>query len=348
MAVRFLCTSLLLRLLCAVLSSTEYAHAQSAITTGDLAALIGEEIPAAPTGYNSLLEVTGAIKSGQEKIIPLNPDVKGVRVQQNLDYANNGTNSVKLDLYQPSKHVTPKGGLIFIHGGGWKHGSKTDYVYYGKTFASKGYVVASIDYRLSGEAPFPAAVEDCKCAVRWMRSHAKDLNIDPDKIIVAGGSAGGHLSLLVAYAPNEKTLEGNGGYQDVSSAVSGVVDIYGPTDLTTDFVIEGAAYPLIQDFLGKSFQSAPELYEHASPIKHLDKTDPLTLILHGTTDDLVPVAQSDALAKRLNELEIPYVYDRLPGWPHAMDLSQRVNDRCVFLMEHFFENVFKRIEHSAR
>lgn len=318
---------------------------EESVTTGDITELIGEELPEAPAGYVDSKAALAAVASGQEPVIKIFTTYPDVMVTQNIPYTENKRNkSAILDLYQPNEGDSPRVGIVLIHGGAWRAGKKEDYNYYSQVFAHKGYVVANINYRLSKESKFPAAVQDCKCAVRWLRAHAEEFNVDPERIVVAGGSAGGHLSLLVGYASDVPELEGRGGYGDVSSRVCGVVSIYGPTDLTTDFVRKNQfAAMVVGAFIGAPIDRALGKYELASPIRHVDAEDPPTLILHGTVDDVVPIAQSDQLAKKLEEVEIPFVYDRIAGWPHAMDLSARVNDRFVWMMDHFFQRCSERV-----
>jgi len=308
------------------------------ILTGTALDILGAPPPAPPTGFEKTQEVLTAAASGKIKVINrAAPTPDGVKVTTEIEYGKGGDESLKLDLYQPEKTDGPVPGLIFIHGGAWAGGSKNDYSYYGNVFAAKGYAFSSISYRLVKVARYPAAVEDCKCAVRWMRENAKELNIDPDRIGVAGGSAGGHLSMMVGYSPDVSELEGDGGHAGVSSRVQCVVDLYGPADLTTDFVRNNEyANRVCREFLGKSIDDDLPLYQQASPITYVDADDPPTLILHGTIDDTVPIDQGDLLATKLRATGVPYIYDRLPGWPHAMDISQDVNDRCVWLMERFF------------
>ena len=307
--------------------------------SGNAVDSIGEDIPAAPAGFENTAAVMQAILRGDVKSINRNgAGLEAVSVTRDVEFGRVGDHSLRLDLYQPESDVQRAPGLIFIHGGGWSGGNKNMYGYYGGTFAEKGYVLASIEYRLSGEAPFPAALEDCKCAVRWMRANADELGVDPDRIAVAGGSAGGHLALLVAYTPDVPEFEGAGGHEGVSSAVRCVVNLYGPTDLTTDFIRSNAvARGVVGQFLGASIDENPVLYQQASPITHINAEDPPTLILHGTIDDIVPIHQGDLLANELEEAGVLYIYDRLPGWPHAMDIAQPVNDRCVLLMDRFFQ-----------
>ncbi len=242
---------------------------------------------------------------------------------------------LKLDLYSPKQLDKSVPGLIFIHGGAWKGGQRSDYHYYGVKFAGEGFVVATVSYRLLPDWPFPAAVHDVKCAIRWMRANAEDLQINPDHIGVAGGSAGGHLALMVGYSADVPELEGNGGHAGISSRVQAVVNLYGPTDLTTPFATSNGT---VVDFMGgKRIADAQQQYELASPITHVTKDDPPTLILHGAIDDTVPIVQADLLAKKLKVTGLTYHYDRLEGWPHTMDLAEVVNRRCRRLMLDFFD-----------
>jgi len=318
---------------------------EESVTTGNIDELIGEELPEAPVGYIDSKAALAAVASGQEPVIKIFTTYPDVNVTRNVSYTKDDRNkSAILDLYEPKEGDAPRIGIVLIHGGGWRAGKKEDYNYYSQVFAHKGYVVANINYRLSNEAKFPAAIQDCKCAVRWLRAHAEKYNVDPERIIVAGGSAGGHLSLLVGYASDVPELEGRGGYSDVSSRVCGVVSIYGPTDLTTDFVRGNQfAAMVVGAFIGAPIDRALGKYELASPIQHVDAADPPTLILHGTVDDVVPIVQSDRLSEKLEEVGVPFVYDRIAGWPHAMDLSARVNDRFVWMMDRFFQSCSERV-----
>jgi acetyl esterase/lipase len=293
------------------------------------------EVPPAPAGYKTEEEVRSAFLLG--KLTPVDvtiavPDT--VVVEKDVEYGKGGDVSLKLDLYAPKERAKPLPAVVFIHGGAWRSGSRQMYHYYCVRFAEHGYVAATISYRLYRVAPFPAAVEDAKCAVRWMRANAAKLGIDPDRIGVAGGSAGGHLSMMVAYAPDTPELEGAGGHGDESSRVQAVVNIYGPTDLTTEFARGNRA---VSDFLGgKSYDDAPETYRLASPITHVTKDDPPTLILHGSIDSTVPIEQAELLVERLKQTGLEYDYDRVEGWPHAMDVEANVNRHCLAKMFEFF------------
>jgi acetyl esterase/lipase len=294
------------------------------------------EAPPAAPGFKSTAEVKLAILARAVKVIEQPKEVPaGVLEKTDLVYGKVGDRELKCDLYRLADRKKPAPCLVFVHGGGWSGGSRDIYKYYTVRYAQKGYVAATISYRFSGEAPFPAAVEDCACAVRWLRANASAHGIDPGKIALIGGSAGGHLAMMVGYSGDGRTLERTGGNPDVSSGVEAVVNFYGPCDLTTDFAKKAG---VVKRFLGgKSYDEAPELYRKASPIFLIAKDAPPTLILHGTIDEVVPIEQSDVLAARLKELGVPCVYDRLEGWPHTMDLAEVVNTRCRYFLDRFLE-----------
>jgi len=304
--------------------------------------LAGKTPPPIPPGFASQEEVMKAVKAGE--IVMLSPKMyipmpKGVAWIKNIEYGKVGDRPLLLDLYTPKDLDKPVPGLIFIHGGGWAGGDKRDYKYYTVRYAKRGYVVASISYRFVKEAPFPACVQDAKCAVRWMRANAKKYHIDPKRIAAIGGSAGGHLSMMLGYSAGVPELEGDGGHAEYSSAVQAVVNLYGPVDLT---VPEARTHPTILAFFaGKTYDEVPDQYALASPITHLDKSDPPTLILHGTIDDLVPIEQADTLAARLEKLGIPCTYDRVEGYPHTMDVAKAVNVRCQWFINRFLEEHLK-------
>ena len=313
-------------------------HAEEPILTGPAVKELGGDPPAAPMGYPNSTALFAAIKLGIVKLVDLEaPLPDSVELRSDVEYGKVGDRSLKLDLYSPKVRTEKLPLLVFIHGGGWKGGKKEDYKLYTQVFATKGYVVASVGYRLTGEAKFPACVNDVKCAIRYLRSNAAALGVDAERIGVVGGSAGGHLAMMIGYSSDIPELEGDGGNPGVSSHVKAVVNIYGPTNLNDDFIRKNAnANQLIESLFGQAVADAGDLLDQASPGFYLDAKDPPTLILHGTIDDIVPVDQSDQLAKKLTDLQIPYAYDRLPGWPHTMDLALDVNKRSTWLMERFF------------
>lgn len=312
------------------------------ILSGPLVDVLDVEGLVAPPGFPNLQAVQAAILQGQVPMADLIPRIPAsVALRENVEYGRVRNERLRLDVYMPTDSSEPRPGLILIHGGAWVGGSKSDYRCYGVTFAEMGYVVASIDYRLAPQWHYPAQVEDAKCAVRWMRANAEELGVDPERIAVMGGSAGGHLAMMVGYSSNVPELEGNGGHEGVSSSVSAVIQLYGPVDFTLPTVLnDPTSMELLRTFLEATYQANPELYQASSPIHYLDADDPPTLMLHGTIDSVVRIDQADTLAARMDELNQTYFYDRLPGWPHAMDITRDVNYRVVRLTGMFLEHVW--------
>ena len=300
-----------------------------------------DNTPPAPRGYSFgggpliALMMGNIEKINTKKEFPI---PESVVKKADVEYGRVGDRALLLDLYSPKTSMIPAPGLIFIHGGGWKSGDKGDYSCYTTYFAQKGYVAATVGYRFVQEAPLPACIEDVKCAVRWMRENAAQLNVDPNKIAVIGGSAGGHLSLMAGYTANVKELEGTGGHAGVSSAVAAVVDLYGPTDFTLP---EIRINPTVTNGMKKSYAEDPALYRLTSPITHVTKDVPPTLIFQGTLDTTVPVSQSDMLAEKLKALGVPYWYACIDGYPHTMDILVPVNDYCKQVMTLFFDKYLR-------
>lgn len=227
------------------------------------------------------------------------PDLE---VKRDIEYGKGGEKSLKLDIIQPKKKPEkPMPVLVFIHGGGWRGGNKNSGVRKLMPFARQGYFCATIDYRLSHEAKFPAQIEDCKCAIRFLRSKAKEYNLDADRIGVWGSSAGGHLVALLGTSGGVKELEGKGGHEEFSSAVQAVCDWYGPTDLVK--IVEGGSHARagnpVELLLGGPVAENEEKAKLASPVTHVDKNDPPFLIMHGDKDPLVPLSQSKLLSEKL-------------------------------------------------
>lgn len=295
------------------------------------------DLPPAPAGFPTINAMYLAFYLGRVGIINAFGDIpipEGVVEKTDLEYGRVGERALLLDLYAPANLPQPAPGLIFIHGGGWESGNKRDYKYYTVRFAKLGYIVATIGYRFKQEAPYPGCVEDAKCAVRWIRANAAQLGVDPNRLAVIGGSAGGYLSMMTGYASDAADLEGHGGNPGVSSAVKCLVNLYGPTDLTVPVARD---HDIVTSFLKASYDKDPGLFERASPLHHVDAQDPPTLIIQGTLDDLVPVEQADVLAEKLCDVGVPYWYARLDGWPHTLDIAVPCNEYVIRLMQRFFE-----------
>ena len=248
------------------------------------------------------------------------PDVK---VEHDLAFLGEGRQE-KLDLYLPA--TVDKGqrrpGVVIIHGGGWTGGSKraAREQNIGTTLAKSGYVGISIDYVLAAKdkPAWPQNVHDCKTAVRWLRANADKYHIDPDRIGVIGGSAGGHLALMVGLPDTDAGLEPKEPYGKYSSKVSAVVDLYGPTDLVT----RGKDTSMLPG----AFADKPDLYKLASPVSHVRKGNPPVLILHGTKDTTVPLEQSKILADALSKAGVEHELIVVEGAPHSFHLEPKEKD----------------------
>lgn len=210
-----------------------------------------------------------------------------VSARLDMPYAQYGDRVLKLDLFTPTDLEGARPAIVVIHGGGWINGDRTRFRALSQQLAARGYVTAAISYRLSGEAPFPAAIHDCKAAVRFLRAHADELNIDPDRIGALGGSAGGHLAALLGTSDGVADLEGDGGNADTSSRVQAVAVMGGPLDLETEqFIRRSRQNPnhAGNRFLGGSYDEARDTYHSASPIRYLDADDPPFLLIDGGLD----------------------------------------------------------------
>ncbi len=321
----------------AELAAAPAAPATAAEGLDEFGVPTGETPPPIPKGYENTQAVYAAIGANEVKLISKDdptPESVGVVVKKDVEYGRVGDRPLLLDLYLPPDAKEPAPGFMFIHGGGWSGGDRADYAYYCTRFAKRGYVVATISYRLSGEAKFPACVQDAKCAVRWMRANAAANNMDPDRIAVMGGSAGGYLAMMIGYSSDVPDLEGDGGNPGVSSRVNVVINGYGPTDLTEP-VAQTA--PQVTGLLGKTYAEDADLFRRASPITYLTPDDPPTLIIQGTVDDTVPVGQNDLLAKKLAEIGVACQYVKFEGWPHTLDLAEENNKVVQWHIINFFK-----------
>jgi acetyl esterase/lipase len=289
-----------------------------------------------PLGYYSIPVCFFAVRIGLEDAVNLKPEIpKDIEEIKNIEYKNINGKSLQLDIYRQKETNTVSPLLVFIHGGSWKSGKRSDYLVYLLDFAKRGYITAAVSYRLLEDGPYPACIEDITDAVSWFCRNGENYGYDPSRIALIGGSAGAHLALLAAYGW-KPSREGTGEntVQENLFRVKAVVDIYGAVDLTTEYTRKRSQ---VTSLLAHCYEEAPELFEEASPVHYLDKDDPPTMILQGTADRLVPVGQSDQLKAMLDKLEVPCIYHRLPGWPHTMDIVKRVNDYCQLKMSEFFE-----------
>jgi acetyl esterase/lipase len=246
------------------------------------------------------------------------PIPAGVKVERDLEFARVGEVPLLLDLYRDETSSEPLPLVVWIHGGGWVGGDKANNAM-GVPLAGQGYVVASINYRLSKAAPFPAQIEDCRAAIRWLRAHAARYGIDPKRVGVWGSSAGGHLVALLGTAGDATRWDTVGGDADQSARVQAVCDFYGPANLDVAKMPgkgRGPESP-VGRLLGGPVDERKELARQASPVTHVSADDPPFLIFHGEQDETVPIEQSEMLAEALLKAGVEVRFVRVKNAGHG-------------------------------
>jgi acetyl esterase/lipase len=246
---------------------------------------------------------------------PLPPIPPGVIVYPDLAYVTNGSPSQKLDLYLP-KDGRNLPLIIFVHAGAFYMGDKRQWIHYQLDCLNQGYALASINYRLSGEAVFPAQIEDCKAAVRWLRAHAAQYRLDPNHFVAWGASAGGHLAAMLGTAGNIDDFD-VGENLSFSSRVQAVADFFGPTDLTRLQPEHLKADSPESKFIGCSIKDHPDQAHRASPITYVTRDCPPFLIVHGDADPIIPCSQSALLADALRNAGVPVTLYTVKGAKHG-------------------------------
>ena len=269
-------------------------------------------------------------------------DIAGTKVYRNIPYVKNGLPEQNFDLYIPDSAKKPMPLIIWIHGGGWDGGYKgwIEIPY----LATLGYAIASIEYRFSRVAPFPAQVIDCNEAIYYLWKNAKKYGFDISRFVIGGGSAGGHLSALIGTSANNHVAEF---YNDINKEnkvrIRAVLDYYGPSDLN---VVHGRAAYLDYDgpnsalnkLLGVNALDRPDLAAIASPVTYIDKNDPPILIIHGDIDGFVPFWESQLFYSRLKLAGAKAVLIKIPGANHAGPLFQSPDIQKQVIA--FLNNVF--------
>jgi len=257
---------------------------------------------------------------------------EGVKALRDLEYVTGGGHAQSLDLYIPETAKAPLPLIIWIHGGAFRAGDKQQCP--ALPFTRRGYAVASLNYRLSQQAKFPAQIEDCKAAVRWLRAHATKYNLDPKRFGAWGSSAGGHLVAMLGTAGDVKELEGKLGNLDQSSRVQAVCDWFGPTDFTqmnkdgSTMDHDGPDSPESQ-LIGGPVQENKDKAARANPITYVSKNDPPFLIMHGDKDPLVPHQQSVLLHEALKKTGVEVTFHTVQGAGHGFggpDITKMVED----------------------
>ncbi len=284
----------------------------------------------------SLLSVT--MLKIAEKALPF-------EVRENLTYGPNERN--ELDLFLPKddgKKLRPA--VVIIHGGAWRSGDKGQLRMLTELFARRGYVAAAINYRLAPKYSYPAQLDDCQRAVRWLRKNAKEYRVDPKRFGAAGASAGGHLALLLG--TRETRDDSDPELKGISSKVQCVLSIFGPTDFTDERYVQASKNPIagraLIDFLGKPYDEAPNLWKEASPLHHVSPDDAPTFIIHGDRDPLVPLEQSERFAEALKKVKVEVKLVVIKGMGHGPTTPEQREEfmKAIEQAAEFFDKHLKR------
>ena len=238
-----------------------------------------------------------------------------------LEFARVGEHVLLLDLHLPAPAAAPAPLIVWVHGGAWKGGSRREHPL--APLVARGWAVASVDYRLTPVAPFPANIHDLKAAVRFLRARHADLGVAPDRIAIAGASAGAHLAALVGVTNGHPELEGEvGAHRDQSSAVQAIVSFYGASNLETILAQStpfglNVRVPALQLLLRGQPVEQPALARLASPVAHVGPGDPPLLLFHGDQDPQMPVAQSLEFWGAYEAAGLPVRFVPLHGSKHG-------------------------------
>lgn len=263
---------------------------------------------------------------------PLEPMDGRVEIEDGVVFGHTGARGRELraDIFTPPDAVKDRPAVLLVHGGGWQNGDRGQLRGYGIALARLGYLCVACEYRLSGEAVWPAQVHDVKAALRFMRANSSELGLDPARIAVSGNSAGAHLSLMLGATPDAPQFEGEGGNAGVGTGVAAVVAFYAPTVLRrTD--IDGA----VDRLFGPGVPE--EVLRAASPVEHARKDFPPTLLAHGSKDETVPVTASLVMHEALTSAGAPvelHIYNDLP---HAFDSDRTMGKHSAQLIAQFLD-----------
>ncbi len=242
---------------------------------------------------------------------------ENVAFESGIEYANPDDQRLQLNLARPKKGDGPFPAIICIHGGGFRAGKREGYDNQCIRLAQQGYVALTVSYRLAPKYPFPAAIHDVKAAVRWLRANAAKYRIDPERIGVTGGSAGGHLAQFLGVTADVKEFEGKAGNADQSSRVKCVVNVYGPSDFTKSYGKSVDAAEVLPLFLGGDLKTARQQHLRASPLYWVTPNAAPTLCIHWTDDKYVAREQAVWLIDRLKATGVEAELLTLEGAGHG-------------------------------
>ncbi|WP_052639747.1 alpha/beta hydrolase [Zavarzinella formosa] len=234
-----------------------------------------------------------------------------------IEYANPEGQHLQLNMARPKTGDGPFPAIVCIHGGGFRAGHRDSYNNLIIKLAQNGYVAVTVSYRLAPKFQFPAAVNDTKAAVRWVRANASKYKIDPERIGTTGGSAGGHLAQFLAVTGEVKEFEGTGGNADQSSKVACVVNVYGPSDFTKSYGKSVDAHEVLPLFLGGNLETARPMHIRSSPLYWVTPNAAPTLCIHGTDDKYVAHEQAVWMVDKLKAANVPAELLTLEGAGHG-------------------------------
>jgi acetyl esterase/lipase len=261
------------------------------------------------------------------------PKSPEVLADYDVVYAKAGDTELKLDVVRPAQGDGPFPAVLAIHGGAWRQGDKKDTRQLLLELARRGYVAVSPQYRFCPKDTFPAQVHDVKAAVRFVKAHAKDYKLDPDRVGAVGFSAGAHLAMMLGVTGPEDGLEGDAPADAPSTKVRAVVNYFGPTDLRASDMPR-VSQDLIKDFLGGAAEEKTEAAAKASPVTYVSQGDAPILSFHGTKDPLVPHTQATKLADAQTKAGVPGRVELLLGFGHGWggeDLARTAEETYRFL-----------------
>lgn len=289
---------------------------------------------------NSVQTQTPSPNQNRNARIPPN-----TRISKDIVYETVNGRELPLDLYRPANAEEPMPLIIWIHGGGWKGGSKNS-INRCAGMLERGYAIASVEYRLSGEAIFPAAVEDCKAAVSFLRLNAEQFGLDPERFGAWGSSAGGHLVAMLGVTSNDPTFDTHPVTQKASSSVQAVCNWFGPTDFLrmNDFpgkIDHDAPDSPESRFIGAPIQENKERVQEANPITYVTPSDPPMLLMHGDNDQSVPFNQSELLYSALRNAGVPSELYRVKNGGHGFRDSVDSLESLFKRSADFFDKHFK-------
>lgn len=258
------------------------------------------------------------------------PEYGRVTIEGGVVFGTGGGRDLTADVYTPPGKPSQAPGVLLVHGGSWSGGDRTQLRGYGILLGRLGYLCVACEYRLSGEAAWPAQIHDVKAALRWMRANAGTLGLDPARLAISGNSAGAHIALVAAGTPNLSIFEGTGGNAGVDTTVGAVISFYGPSDFGSD---PQKAQGAVAQLMGPNVTA--DALRGASPVTYTKPGYPPTLLIHGNGDETVDPESSLRVYRELAKAKVPVELHMYEGLPHAFDSSPIYGRQSAEIMANF-------------